>query len=76
MIFKRKFKEEWAKKTSGINGGVKDGVKLTINQEKIFKKIKETPDITAEELSRFVGINKRNIEKNLSTGCNKTKIIP
>ena len=46
--------------------GVKDGVKLTLNQKNIFKKIKEIPYITAEDLSDSVGINKRNVEKNLS----------
>jgi ATP-dependent DNA helicase RecG len=33
---------------------------------KIFKKIKEKNHITAEELSKVIGINNRNIEKNLS----------
>ena len=49
-----------------VKDGVKDGVKLTLNQKDIFKKIKENPDITAEGLSELVGINQRNIEKNLS----------
>ena len=50
----------------GVKDGAKDGAKLTSNQEKIFNKIKEILEITAEDLSDVVGINKRNIEKNLS----------
>ncbi len=50
----------------GVSDGVKDGVKLTKNQGKIFKKIKDNPHITAEDLSDLIGINKRNVEKNLS----------
>ena len=48
------------------NISVRDGVNLTPNQKKIFEKIKDSPHITAEEMSTVVNINKRNVEKNLS----------
>ncbi len=60
-------------KTLGKDG-VRDGVKLTENQREILKKIKENPYITAENLSKEIGINKRNIEKNLSNLQNKRLI--
>ena len=55
-----------AKVKDGVKDGVSDGVKLTKNQGKIFKKIKDNPHITAEDLSDLIEINKRNVEKNLS----------
>ena len=52
-------------KPGDVKDGVKDGVKLTKNQEKIVEVIKQKQTVTAKELSLIVGINVRNIEKNL-----------
>ena len=66
--------EDYIFVNAGVKDGVKDGVILSLNQKNILKKIKEKPDITAEKLSEIIGINKRNIEKNLSKLSN-LKII-
>ena len=54
----------------GVNDakdGVKDGIKqITKNQKYVLLLIKENPNITATELSKTVGIKKRNIEKHLT----------
>jgi len=50
----------------GVKDGVKDGVNLNINQKKIMFLIKNNPSITSKELSKEIGINTRNIEKNIS----------
>lgn len=50
----------------GQKDGVKDGQRLTENQIKILNEIKRELYITAKSLSEKVGINKRNIEKNIS----------
>jgi len=46
--------------------GEKVGEKLTANQRKIIQSLKASPDITANELAKIVGISQRKIEENLS----------
>lgn len=46
--------------------GIKDGIKLSKNQQEILRFILKNKNITQEELADKVGISTRNIEKNIA----------
>ncbi len=50
----------------GVKDRVKDGVKLSDNQQKILSLIFENKAITRQELAEKIGINVRNVDKNLN----------
>ena len=50
-----------------VNVGVNVGVKLSVRQKEILEKIKATPTLTAEILSKFFGVAQRTIERDLRT---------
>ncbi len=61
VIFKRK---TFSIKST-VNVGVKDTVRLSLNQIKILTLIKDNGGITIEKLSDDIDINVRNIKKNI-----------
>ena len=46
--------------------GLKDGIKLSKNQEEILRLIQENKNITREALAEKVGISTRNVEKRIA----------
>jgi predicted HTH transcriptional regulator len=54
--------------------GVKLGVKLGVNEQRIFDAIQNNPRITIIELAKYIGISTTSIENNLNKLKNKQLI--
>jgi len=63
-IFYRRYAERNIEKVGG-RVGIKVGIKLTQNQQRIVDIISEKPDANAGALSELVGISQRKIEQNI-----------
>lgn len=64
---------------NSLSATVNVGVKLSVRQKEILEKLKATPTLTAEMLSKFFGVAQRTIERDLRTlkenGILDSKII-
>lgn len=52
---------------NSLSATVSVGVKLSVRQKEILEKLKATPTLTAEMLSKFFGVAQRTIERDLRT---------